>query len=154
MPEVGRGWVDLEQGLYHRAAKGEEVTNKRKPPIRLPKPLLGHLRRWHKKRPGPRYVVEWNGKPVGSINRSWASARKDAKVSEDATPHALRHSAITWAMQAGADKWEVAGYFGVSLAVIEAVYAHHHPDHQETVHRALSAGKRSAKPVLKVIEGG
>ncbi|MEM8852446.1 MAG: hypothetical protein AAGD34_02025 [Pseudomonadota bacterium] len=62
-------------------------------------------------------------------------------MSDDVTPHARRHTAISWAMQSGAEKWDVAGYFGVSLKVIEEVYGHRHPDHQLSVHRALSGGK-------------
>lgn len=141
-PEKGRGWVDLEHGIFHRAAAGERTTNKRKPTVRLPAPLLAHLRRWRSRRPDDRYVVQWGGKPVGSVKRAWKGARKDANLDESVTPHVLRHTAITWAMQAGADKWEAAGFFGVSLRVIEDVYGHHHPDHQESVHRAMSA-KRS-----------
>ena len=31
-------------------------------------------------------------------------------------------------MQAGADKWAVVGYLGMSLDMLERVYGHHHPD--------------------------
>lgn len=45
------------------------------------------------------------------------------------TRHDLRHTAITWAMRNGVDKWEAAGFFGVGLDMIERVYGHHHPDY-------------------------
>jgi integrase len=87
-------------------------------------------------------VVEWNGKPVLSIRKAFGRVRDDAGLGEDVTPHILRHSAITWAMQAGADPWEVAGYFGATREVIERVYGHQHPDHQGTVHRSMT-GRRA-----------
>lgn len=40
-------------------------------------------------------------------------------------------------MQAGADKWDVAGYFGVSLQTLESVHGHHHLDHQGSAVRAM-----------------
>lgn len=53
------------------------------------------------------------------------------------TPHTLRHTAITWAMQNGAQKWDVAGYFGVSMETLERTYGHHHPDYQATAVEAM-----------------
>jgi len=32
-------------------------------------------------------------------------------------------------MQAGVDKWEAAGFLGMSVEMIDRVYGHHHPDH-------------------------
>jgi hypothetical protein len=52
------------------------------------------------------------------------------------SPHTLRHTAITWAAQAGVPFFDIAAYFGVSARIIESVYAHHHPDAGKSVHRA------------------
>ena len=54
-----------------------------------------------------------------------------------AKKHDLRRTAITWAMQRGADKWDAAGFFGVSLEVLERVYGQHHPDHMQSAVRAM-----------------
>jgi hypothetical protein len=32
-------------------------------------------------------------------------------------------------MQAGADKWEAAGFLGMSVEMLDRVYGHHHPDY-------------------------
>jgi hypothetical protein len=32
-------------------------------------------------------------------------------------------------MQAGVDKWEAAGFLGMSVEMLDRVYGHHHPDH-------------------------
>ncbi|MCF3934303.1 tyrosine-type recombinase/integrase [Acuticoccus sp. M5D2P5] len=140
-PETGRGWVDLTNGVFYRASAMEKPTNKRKPTIRLPAPLIAHIRSWvvsAQRRGRPmRYVVEWNGQPVKSTKQAFARARTAARLGSDVTQHTLRHTAITWAMQNGADKWEVSGFFGVSLPVVERVYGHHSENHQSTVHRAI-----------------
>ena len=44
-------------------------------------------------------------------------------------PHALRHTGVTWGMQAGMDLWDASGYFGMSTQTLLSVYGHHHPDH-------------------------
>ncbi len=67
---------------------------------------------------------------------AWKAAVEASSIS-DATPHTLRHTAITWALQRGARTWDVAGYFGVSIKVIEEVYGHRSPDHQSTAREAM-----------------
>lgn len=56
-PEPGRPYVDVDAGIFYRAAVGEFVPdNKRAGPVRISPKLLSHLRRWKKN--GARYVVE------------------------------------------------------------------------------------------------
>lgn len=131
----GRGWIDLERGVFYRRAEGQQETKKRAPAIRLPDRLLAHLRRW--KRLGARYAVEWNRRPVASIRKAFASAVKDAGLGLDVTPHVLRHTAVTWAMQNSADRYQSGGYFGLTQEMIERRYGHHHPDHQGSVADAI-----------------
>jgi hypothetical protein len=76
------------------------------------------------------------------------------------TPHTLRHTAATWLRQCGVDKWEAAGFFGMSVEMIDRVYGHHHPDNLRTAARAIGFGRRvplaarsdARRPVLQVIE--
>src|SRR5215467_14919664 len=69
MPTIGRGYVDLNAGVFYRRAAGARETKKRQPPVRLPPRLLAHLRRWHRRRLAFRSVIEWNGAPVRRINK-------------------------------------------------------------------------------------
>src|SRR5207302_9950519 len=64
MPTVGRGHVDLEQGVFYRRAVGRRQTKKRQPPVKLPPRLLAHMRRWAAHGLARKTVVEWNGKSV------------------------------------------------------------------------------------------
>lgn len=159
----GRGYIDLEAGVFYRRAAGARETKKRRPPVRLPRRLLAHLRRWGRlgaleaeaeriavaagEKPAPRRfprtaVVEWNGRPVGRINKAFARTATDAKL-KDVSPHTLRHTAATWLMQGGCDLWEAAGYLGMTVEVLEANYGHHHPDHQSGALEAI--GRRNGK---------
>lgn len=134
-PNTEGGWVDLENGLLHRRGVGQRQSKKRQTPAPLPRQLKAHLRRWQ--RAGHRYVVSEQGARIGSIKTAWRSVREAAELGSDVVPHTLRHTAVTWAMQRGAEKWDVVGYFGLSMETLERTYAHHHPDHQSSAVKAM-----------------
>lgn len=150
-PAVGRGHVDLDRGIFYRRAQGAKETKKRQPPVRLPGRLLAHLRRWERLGIARHAVVEWNGKPVASVRKGFAAAVKAAGIdpAKNATPHILRHTAATWAMQNRADPWEASGFLGMSMEVLERVYGHHHPDYQSDVADKVAGQKRDRYPVNK-----
>jgi integrase len=147
LPAVGRGHIDLESGVFYRRKQGSKQTKKRQPPVRLPARLLAHLRRWHRLGIARHAVVEWNGKPVSSVRKSFAAAASG--LGRHVTPHILRHTAATWAMQAGANIWDAAGYLGMSPEVLERVYGHHHPDFQTDVAERVSGQHRDRNTVNK-----
>ena len=126
MPSTKGGWVDTAAGRLYRRGTREAETSKRQPTIPLPRRLLAHLKRWESH--GQRYVVEIHGQRVASVKTAWKSLLQAAGVGH-CTRHDLRHTAITWAMQRGMDKWEASGYFGISWDELERTYGHHHPDH-------------------------
>lgn len=148
-PAVGRGYVDTDSGVFYRRRQGSRQTKKRQPPVRLPARLLAHLRRWKRLGIARHAVVEWNGKPVASVRKSFASAANAAGINRHITPHICRHTAATWAMQQGADIWDAAGYLGMSPEVLERVYGHHHPDFQSDVADKMSGQNRDRNPVNK-----
>jgi integrase len=125
-PTEGRGWIDLEKGIFFRRPAGLRETKKRRPPVPLPQRLLAHLRRW--KRLGQHYAVEWNGEPVKDVDKAFRNVARAAKL-PDVTPHVLRHTAATWQMQLGTDPWQAAEYLGMSLKTLIENYGHHHPDY-------------------------
>jgi integrase len=141
----GRGFVDLDSGLFHRLAADAIETDKRRPTIRVPIRLLGHMRRWHAN--GARHLIEFDHLPVASIKKAFAQVVDDAGLT-GVSPHVLRHTAITWSMQAGADPWSVGGYAGVSPKLIESTYGHYHPDHLAAVGEVLAhAGRTVSGPI-------
>ncbi|AZB54629.1 integrase [Cereibacter sphaeroides] len=150
-PGTDAGWVDTERGVLYRAGSGKRETNKRQPSVRLPRQLRALLAAGA--RSGRRFVVQTSeGNRVADIKKAWAgavvkAAEMAAKAGReidlsDTTPHVLRHTAITWAMQRGADMWEAGGFFGVSRETMEEVYAHHHPDHQASAVEAMERRRK------------
>ena len=138
-PEDGRPWFDLDSGIFYRMSPGEKVQpNKRAPPIRIPSRLLAHMKRWRAK--GYRYAVEYNKRPADP-KKAFRETVTRAKLSGDVVRHTFRHTSVTWLMQAGLDKYEVAGFAGMSEKVLDEVYGHHHPDHQGQVSDAFSTGR-------------
>jgi len=119
-PTEGRGWIDLDRGIFYRRPAGERETKKRRPR------LLSHLRRWQ--RQGQQFAVEWNGRPVRDVDQAFRNIANAAGL-RDVTPYVLRHTAATWLMQLGTDKWETAEYLGMTAKQLDQTYGHHHPDH-------------------------
>ena len=126
-PEEGRGWVDLENGVFYRRAIGRRENAKRQPAIRLPPQLLAHMRRWKAKRLSHNSVIEWQGEPVLRVSKGFAAVVKSAKLRAGVSPHILRHTAITWQAQLGTPIHEICGFFGITAKMFEDVYGHHHP---------------------------
>jgi integrase len=144
-PTVGRGWVDLEQGVFYRRAVGRRETKKRQPPVRLPARLLVHLRRWRRLRLIHKAIVEWNGEPARKINKAFRSVRKVAGLGPEVVPHTLRHTCATWLAQSGVPVWEAAGFLGMSVEMFERVYGHHHPDYQRAASEAVARSRRQKR---------
>ena len=134
MPNAVDGWVDTERGVLYRRGTGEAETKKRTPPVPIPRSLLAHMRRWE--RNGARYVVEVDRQRAASVKTAWKRALAEAGI-DHCTRHDLRHTAITWAMQHGADRWHATGFFGLSLDMLERVYGHHHPDYMRSAVEAM-----------------
>lgn len=141
-PSAVGGWFDLDAGLLYRKGEGERSTNKRRTPARLPRQLLGHARRWEAS--GQTWAIEWRGGRVADIKTAWRKVAVAAGM-EWATPHTLKHTAITWAIQGGASISDAAGFFGTSAQTIERTYWHLSPDYQGGAVAAME-GKGVKRP--------
>lgn len=142
-PEPGRPYVDVDAGIYYRAAAGEFVPdNKRAGPVRIPPRLLGHFRRWKKN--GARYVVEWHGKPVGTASAYFRNQRETLTETEikahRLNRHALKHTCATWLMLAAEELADIASFMDTDEKTVVRHYGHHHPDHQAGIGLAFSRG--------------
>ena len=136
---IGRAYIDLDAGIFYRAALGSRKTNKRQPPVHLPPRLRAHIRRWHHLGIAKSAVVEWNGKPVQRINKAFRSARALAGLDTGVVPHTLRHTCGTWIASSGtASRDDAAAYLGVSRDAFDLVYGHHCPDYQEAAVASFS----------------
>ena len=143
---AGLGYIDLDQGIFYRRPARIAETKKRRPPVRLPRRLLAHLRRW--KRRGQRFCVEWNGRPTHDVDKAFRRNAHECGMT-DVTPHTLRHTAATWQMQSGTDLWQAAKFLGMTVEQLERTYGHHHPDHLEQAVDAYERAPRTPRPERK-----
>lgn len=133
------GWADLERGVIFRRAEGERVAhNKRKPPVKIARKLLGHLKRWRRldgwddHEIGIRHIVHYHGQPITKLNKAFRSAVAAAGLSSDVTPHILRHTRGTWLAQVGVPAGDAAASLGLTVDEYERTYLHNDPDFQKS----------------------
>ena len=135
MPTIGRGYVDVERGIFKRKPDNKKETSKKQPTVPIPPRLLAHMRRWQRLGISNHSVIEFNGKPVGNISAGFEAVVEAAGMATDdpkqnVSPHTLRHTAITWYLQPdhrtgrSLDIEIVSQYCGVSVATIRKVYRH------------------------------
>lgn len=117
--------VDLEHGTINW--QYGKKTNKRRPRQPMSDALWSFMR--YLRPYGIKYVLHRNGEPLARVNKGLDVAYSEAGIA-NASPHTLKHTALTWMMQSGADAWSVAGFTGTSLKTIET-YAHHSPGYLE-----------------------
>jgi integrase len=125
--------IDLRSGIMHRKPPGApQPRNKKAPPVRMGRRLIAHMRRWKRlDGKGAEWVVAYRSKPITRPVRSWETARTAAKLPNYITPHILRHTRATNMMKHRIPVWEAAKALGMSVAMLETVYGHHHPDWQK-----------------------
>ena len=144
-PAVGRGYVDTDSGVFYRRRQGARQTNKRQPPVRLPARLLAHLRRWKRLGIARHAVVEWNGKPVASVRKSFARQT----LGRHRPPHHAAHLPAH-----GGDLGNAAGLRHLGSGrlprhepeLLERVDGHHHPDFQSDVAERIVGTETGQKP--------
>lgn len=153
-------WMNLDAMVYQGRGTAEARTKKRRPPAKIANRLRPHLKRWRTidvRRSAElraagvmldgeeiRFIVNRtnDGQPLsGKIRSAWEGILEDAGLGEDVVRHSLRHTAATWLMQEGTDRWQAAGWLGMTLEQLENGYGHHHPDFQEEAAEAFG-GKR------------
>ncbi|KAF0138415.1 MAG: integrase [Rhodospirillaceae bacterium] len=80
-------------------------------------------------------MLEFEGQLTGDPKKTLGTAGRRAG-SDHVYSHLLRHTVVTWLVQAGVPRWEVAGWVGMSVEMIERVYGHHSPDRFAAVMKA------------------
>lgn len=134
-PATTGGWFDLPAGVMYRIGEGERATKKRRTPARIPRQLRGHVRRWIAR--GDTWAVEWRGGRVGDIKTAWSKIVDRADLGWRPTPHTLKHTAITWAIERGASVEDAASFFSTSPETIIRVYWHLSPRYQSGALKAI-----------------
>jgi integrase len=124
--------IDFASGILYRVPRGSpQGEKKRSPPARLGNRIRAHLKRWRRlDGKAATYICHVNGYAVRDPHTAWRKTVRAAGL-KGVTRHTLRHTRATWMMQAGVPIWEAAGFLGMTVKTLQAVYGHHSPDHQE-----------------------
>lgn len=141
---LGLTWsrVDFERGEIAYADRADMSRRKGRATVPMTEDLRQRLEGARRGAVSD-YVVEWGGKPVGSIKRGFARAVETAGLL-DVTPHALRHTAASWMAESGVPMSEIAAVLGHSDSrVTERVYAKFSPGH---LRRAVASLDMSGVP--------
>ncbi|MET4683724.1 tyrosine-type recombinase/integrase [Brevundimonas faecalis] len=154
-----QAWVDIDDGVIYRRGRLErDHRTKRRPLVVVPNRLLAHLRRWrdldlaasaelreaHLKAGGdplaaPQIVsvMHHGARPIaGRIRTGFEGVVRDAGLSQDVTPHWMRHTCATWLMQRDAKLWEASGFTGMTVKTLEECYGHHRPSNRDWARKA------------------
>jgi len=84
------------------------------------------------------YVIEFAGKPVKSIKRTFHTARDRAGLDKAVTPHVIRHTSASWMAEAGVPMSEIAAVLGHrDSRTTERIYAKFSPEYLQKAVRAL-----------------
>jgi integrase len=129
--------IDFKSGVMSRTPAGvAEGKKKRAPKVKLGTRITAHLKRWKRLDGDQKLVCYFTGpnhpgaRQVEDPHGAWKKVIAAAKL-KGVTKHTLRHTRATWMAQAGVPLFEAAGFLGMTVKTLEAVYAHHSPDFQE-----------------------
>jgi integrase len=118
---------------------GKAVGNKRKP-VAVISPtnvrLYSELCAAYNRRTSD-YVIEWRGGKIDRVDLSEAYRRAGIKK-PGAPQHVLKHTAISWMVQAGKEIAKIAALTQTSVQTIEKTYGHLSPQHYEMVGDVLT----------------
>lgn len=129
--------VNMQTKLIDFRTPGERETNKRRGVKTINKLLYPMLENALELAQSD-YVIEWCGKPMGNIRRSFMTAAKAAGLSEDVTPHTLKHSAGVHMAMDGVPIWEICQRLDhTSVRTTEKHYLKYSPEFMKKSTRAL-----------------
>lgn len=119
--------VDLSRPGHEIIHFGDDVGNKKRgsTPIAGNKRLITALTA-AKERATTEYVIEWRGAKVEDVKVALTATAKRAGI-QHVSSHMLKHTSITWMVQAGVSFERIAKFANTSKEIIERVYGHHSP---------------------------
>lgn len=126
---LGLKWSDVSLHIpgHEILDFGADVGNKKKgkTPIAGGKRLIEALKE-AKKIATCDYVIEFKGAPVKDVKTAMEATCRRANI-EKISPHVLKHTAITWMVQADMTYERISKATNTTKEVIERVYGHHSP---------------------------
>lgn len=119
--------VDLVARRIDFATPGRPLTQKKRAVAPINDTLLAGLLAAHSVATS-RYVIEYAGASVACLDRGFAAACERAGL-KGVSPHVLRHTAASRMAQGGVPLWTAAKILGMSVDMLERIYAHFDPEY-------------------------
>lgn len=132
--------LELRSGTVDFRLPGITHARKRRAVTALPGRLVKSLRALRKRTDGT-HIIEYNGRPVASIKRSWREVATAAKLPK-VTPHVLKHTAVSWALRV-ASLWTVSGMTATSVRTLQNVYGKHLVEDQRAAVEEMTRKSRA-----------
>lgn len=129
--------VNFDAGLIDFRKPGRRVTKKARTVAPMT-PLLRRMLLHAKKHSRSRFVVSWAGEGVGRVAKAFSAHAEKAGLA-DVSPHVMRHTFASWAVQKGVPIYTVGKALGQTVASTTARYAKLAP---EDVRAAMEAVRR------------
>lgn len=117
-------WSDIQGDIWIKRAMTTKARRTHSVPL-MP-PTLALIDR--QKRRGPYVFSSFNGGPIGSIQKTWETARRKAGF-HDLRVHDLRHTVASLALQGGVPLPVVGKMLGHSTPAMTSRYAHLEVEH-------------------------
>jgi integrase len=134
--------VDWDLNVIHLNPPGRKQTAKRRASVTIADWLLPKLQQWYDERIGE-YILDHPGRMYESFLR----LTKRAGFGPEVTPHTMRHTGITLSLRRGEDPWKVAGVAGLTMKTMDSTYAHHTPEHGQSVVDKMVPAVRIVKQI-------
>ncbi|MBL4789478.1 MAG: site-specific integrase [Kordiimonadaceae bacterium] len=140
--------VDFERTRLNFNNPEKTITNKRRTVV----PVKGAIMDWlfeARKMALNEHVIEFNGKPLKDIKKSFNKAVEAAGLPNWVTPHILKHSVISWLAEDGRSVDEIADLTATNANTVRRIYRHHSPDYMKPAALSLAKNDGFASMLLK-----
>jgi len=149
--QLTRFQCDTARGIIDLNPPGRSQTKKRRPVVPMPDFLVP----WIESATG--HLVQWKGKPIQKINKTWRTIREAAGLSDDVVPYSIRHTVATELRARGVPELEIAGMLGHAMPNFRTTgrYAKYAPDYLGKAREALDnlaeeVGRIASRPITPV----
>ncbi|MBL4789833.1 MAG: hypothetical protein JKY60_12600, partial [Kordiimonadaceae bacterium] len=115
---------------------GKAITNKRRPRSPITEETVRLLKN-AKEFAETDHVIEYNGKPLQDIKRSFKRAALKVGFT-DVTAHTLKHTAISWLAQNGFSPERISALTETSPEIVRRIYQKFSPEHLQEEANCLS----------------
>lgn len=129
--------VDFDSRMIDYRKPGRRETKKRRTLTPMTPAIERMLRHAHR-HSRSRYVVSWAGEGIGRVAKAFIAHAEKAGL-DDVSPHVLRHTFASWAVQKGVPIYTVGKALGQTVASTTSRYAKLAPD---DVRAAMEAMRR------------